>query len=170
VSDRKQLVREVLLDRENEVSKSRREVRSLREQIARLEMALINPRSDNVAGKSKRDKVSKTHVKAGHSRSHSSSSKTRPNSKRNEDSDNDSGNDSGDVLGSGSYDESARLRRHENTWDAMDTTSRADRHISKQEAMRIVVNELRSLQRTCDDLQKEKTRLGEQVRASVLNI
>mmetsp|Transcript_20025 Transcript_20025/g.28760 ORF Transcript_20025/g.28760 Transcript_20025/m.28760 type:complete len:1080 (+) Transcript_20025:95-3334(+) len=54
-SERKQIVREVLLDRENEVRKARKEIRTLKEQVARLELSLKSPSSKGIKGKKGRE-------------------------------------------------------------------------------------------------------------------
>lgn len=166
VSDRKQIVREVLLDRENEVSKSRREVRSLREQIGRLELALRNP--DNVVPQTEEGIKYKgnkqTKGKDNSLTNKSTSQQIRSTKGRKYASQNDSDSDDDKTSydrGSGRMSEYAR-------WNEPDRNE--ERQLSKQEAMRIVVSELRTLQHKCEDLKLDKIRLGQQVSCSCCHI
>lgn len=166
-AERKQIVREVLLDRENEVSKSRREVRSLREQVGRLEMALKNPRHHQESSvseggekpkeKKKSSRNSSNQRKHGYSHSSSSSNQQDSNAWRRLGYAGGPGESEDDDEG----EESPTTRRMEGLRE--DGGSNSQKHLSKSDAMKIVVNELRHLQYKCSELEDDKSRLGQQV-------
>ena len=177
-AERKQIVREVLLDRENEVNKARKEVRSLREQISRLEMVLLHPSSagDSTAvlphskggsrkGDNKRRKDSgrgesgATQQGISHPENRGGKLDKRPLSRSvyddNSDDDSMDNSDQRKVSQQRSYSPTARV------YDGSD--SNIPTQLSKSDAMKIVVSELRNLQLCCRDLENDKARLGRQV-------
>lgn len=130
LTERKQLVREVLLDRENEVMRLRKECRALKEQITKLESVLrtneINLQSERQNDKSK--------LKSDRNKKYN---RHYYNNDNNHDDDDDDEND--DEV-----------------------------ELSKQEAMKIVVKELRKLQSRCLNLEQTNMSLGTQVSSFVL--
>jgi hypothetical protein len=124
--ERKQLVCDVLIERENEIIKFRRENRTLKEQIRRLE-EILKELSD-VKGKR--------------------TSQRRLGQGREEDEE-DEGEEDDD-------DREREMGRHGDT-------SSLSKELNKRDAMRIIVKELRKLQRDNEELKVYKRRLASQL-------
>jgi hypothetical protein len=176
-SERKQLVRDVLMDREEEVAKGRREIRSLREQIVRLEMALLNPltldgKSNGIEIDQKRgmrDKGRKSRaVGRGGGRGKGVKEEKRGSEAREREMTYTSPEDIDNFEdhGEGDYSDDWAERERGGGGERGGAGMRRRDELSKEEAMQIVIQELRTLQKKCTGLERERTRLAEQVMAS----